>query len=280
MGSYSTQSYFFDTDNGNVARTDTPLAVNCCGIAKVSHSVWINPTVRHDHYLIYMIQGELDTQIGEIRLTLRSGDAICIPPETVYRYGCISNESVKYFWIHFTGRDAEDTMLFSGLEHLKRYEVGSVPINAELYEALFGQFRARHPHLEYRAALILRNILLKLSVSQNETNEVKNPLDVSLRYIHTHLSSSLTVKKLAEMEYLSEGYYRTLFRQITGISPSEYVSSQRIIRAKEMLKDTSVSIDKIAESVGISDRLYFQRFFKKHVGVAPAEYRKGFSPHP
>jgi AraC-like DNA-binding protein/mannose-6-phosphate isomerase-like protein (cupin superfamily) len=275
MGSYSTQGYFYDSsDSGNVARTDVMLAVNCCGIAKLFPSVRINPTVRKDHYLIYMIQGELDAQIGEKKFLMRSGDAICIPPETVYHYACVSNESVKYFWIHFTGSDVFNTMRFSGFEHLKCYEVGSVHVNAELYEELFGEFRSRHQYLEYRASLILRNILLRLAASQNEQSEAKSSIDSSLRYIHTHLSSALNVKMLAEMEYLSQGYYRTVFKDLTGMSPSEYVAEQRIIRAKEMLTDTSVSIDKIAESIGINDRLYFQRFFKKHTGITPSRYRE------
>ena len=274
MEKYSTQSYYIGNDNCNIERSDISLSVNCCGIAKVAPSDEMNLKARRDHYLIYMICGELNTEIDQKRISLQEGDAICIPPNTAYRYACASTESAKYFWIHFTGSEAYDTMRFSDFKYLTPYKVGEVVANAKLYEALFCEFRTRHPFMPYRASLILRNILLQLCAKQNDTAVAKKPLDQSLRYIHMHLSSNITVKKLAEIEYLSEGYYRTLFKSTMGTSPNKYIATQRIIRAKELLLDTSIQIDKIAQIVGIDDRLYFQRFFKKHTGISPAEYRK------
>lgn len=273
MGSYSTQSYFCDPTNSNVSRTDVALAVNCCGIAKVVQGQCINPSKRRDIYLIYMICGELTANLGGNEYVLLGGDLICIPAETNYYYRCTSAENVRYFWIHFTGADASDVLEATGISPLTRYSASDASVNAELYEVLFSEFRSRHRSFVYRTALILRNILMRLASQVDEDVQQKNALDSSIRYIHTHLGADLSVKELAKRNYLSEGYYRVLFKSITGVSPSEYIAEQRINRACQLLTETAQSIDSISSYVGINDRLYFQRFFKKHTGVTPAQYR-------
>ena len=278
MQTYSTQSYFCDTAQNNVCRSDVALAVNCTGIAKVLPAVnassIMSPIKRNDYYLMYMICGELTASFDSREFVLHSGDFICIPPFTEYCYRCTSEESVKYFWIHFTGRDSAETLSESGIAPLTVSTARAVSENAPLYESLFGEFRSRHPSFLYRTALILRNVLMTLSSQADTEAHQRSALDVSLRYIHTNLKQDLSVKRLAEMEYLSQGYYRSLFKQITGLSPSEYVAEQRVHRACQLLLETDMSIERISEAVGITDRLYFQRFFKKHTGIPPAIYRK------
>ena len=276
MQSYSTQSYFCDSVANNVSRSDVALAVNCTGIAKVATSIstFPSPIKRNDYYLMYMIFGELTAVIDGRGFVLHSGDFICIPPFTEYSYHCSSEESVKYFWIHFTGRDSSEALTESGITPLTVFTARAVSENAPLYESLFGEFRSRHQSFLYRSALILRNVLMTLASQADTDSRQRSVLDVSLRYIHTNLKQDLSVKKLAEMEYLSQGYYRNLFKQVTGISPSEYVAAQRVHRACQLLLETDMSIERISEAVGITDRLYFQRFFKKHTGTPPALYRK------
>lgn len=275
MGIYSTQSYNADLKkDNNIIRDDVPLAVNCSGIAKVTRGISTNPGKRRDNYLIYMIQGELTADIGGSKYVIRKDELICIPPETVYSYYCSSADNVRYFWIHFTGSDALSVLSESGISHLTVYKAAPASENTELYEELFSEFRSRHAAFTYRTALILRNILMRLATQANEQGEQRGTLDTSIRFIHTHLNHDLSVKKLADMEFLSEGYYRSLFKQVTGVSPSEYITEQRIGRACQLLTETTMSIDRVSEGVGIHDRLYFQRFFKKHTGITPAQFRE------
>jgi two-component system response regulator YesN len=83
------------------------------------------------------------------------------------------------------------------------------------------------------------------------------------------------VEKVAAMEYLGVSRYRELFRESTGASPVEYIIALRMERAKDLLRHTDMSIDKISEGVGYEDRHYFQKTFKRCVGVTPNEYRRG-----
>ena len=76
------------------------------------------------------------------------------------------------------------------------------------------------------------------------------------------------------MEFLSPSRYREVFRKVTGYSPVEYITLLRLRQAAELLSEGNVSIEEVALAVGYTDRLYFQRVFKKHMGVTPGNYLK------
>lgn len=275
MTTYFPQQYYTTTaQSGDVEDNEIPLRVNCCGIATISPQSEKRMTLgrRKDYYLMYMISGALQAELGGKAFLLRTGSFICIPPHTPYLYNCASSESVKYFWIHFTGAMAGQVLEMSSLEPLEQYYTKGLSESAELYEKLFSEFRSRTEKFGYRSALILQNILMRLSAGII-SDDRKATLDTSIKYIHTHIGEELSVQALAEMEYMSAGYYRALFKKVTGSSPSDYIAEQRINRACQLLAETTQSIDSIAASVGISDRLYFQRFFKKRMGVTPYRYR-------
>lgn len=69
-----------------------------------------------------------------------------------------------------------------------------------------------------------------------------------------------------------------LFRKIksaTGLTPMDYIMSQRIEKAEQMLRTTTLSITEIAFTCGFNDAAAFRRNFQKIYGVTPSQYRNG-----
>lgn len=58
-----------------------------------------------------------------------------------------------------------------------------------------------------------------------------------------------------------------------NMSISEYITEQKIERAKELLTSGNTDIQEIAEQLGFSSNSYFSYMFRRHVGVTPGEYR-------
>jgi AraC-like DNA-binding protein len=72
---------------------------------------------------------------------------------------------------------------------------------------------------------------------------------------------------------VSRGYFFELFKQATGLPPTQYINQFRINRAKEDLSHTSISITEIAEKHGFASVHYFSKLFRLLNGMSPRAYR-------
>lgn len=84
---------------------------------------------------------------------------------------------------------------------------------------------------------------------------------------------SLGVEQLAERLGYSSNYFSRIFKNITGYYVNDYIRQVRIIKAQELLTDTSLTISEIAEMTGFTTDNYFYSIFKKETGMTPAAYR-------
>ena len=91
--------------------------------------------------------------------------------------------------------------------------------------------------------------------------------------MQAELHRSVPLHEFAKSVNLSGSRLRHLFKVETGISPSEFVKSLRMQRAKELTETTYLSIKEIMSCVGISDPSHFVRDFEKLYGLSPARFR-------
>ena len=93
-------------------------------------------------------------------------------------------------------------------------------------------------------------------------------------YVDSHIAGDLRVDALAQAVGMSTFHFAHAFRQATGVSPHRYVMAMRIERAKAMLRETTLTLDEIAQRIGYSSQSHFSVAFHKAVGVAPSAFRK------
>lgn len=84
----------------------------------------------------------------------------------------------------------------------------------------------------------------------------------------------LSVAGLAEEVYLTPTYLCVLFKQATGKTINEYITQERLNRAKEFLAQTNIHLYDVCYKVGYLSPSYFSRLFKKYTGLTPGEYRE------
>lgn len=100
----------------------------------------------------------------------------------------------------------------------------------------------------------------------------------AMEYLEANYSDpALNNQILAERANISEVYFRRLFTKVYFLPPGKYIQQLRINKAKELLKDNSMSIGQIAENCGYSSVYHFCRAFKSSVGQSPGQYRKSFA---
>ncbi len=94
------------------------------------------------------------------------------------------------------------------------------------------------------------------------------------QYIADNLKEDINLKDTAAKFNLSPYYFSRTFKKVFGYGFSDYLNLIRINKAKELLKDDSLSVKEIGYLVGYNDPNYFSKVFKKYEGVTPTEYRE------
>ncbi len=92
--------------------------------------------------------------------------------------------------------------------------------------------------------------------------------------IESDVSRELSLKKLAEEASVNPAYLSQLFKKETGKTITQYIISARMRLAKELLSETSLQVQTIAQHCGIFDLHYFCRIFKRETGKTPMQYRE------
>lgn len=101
----------------------------------------------------------------------------------------------------------------------------------------------------------------------------KRRLDRVLEYIAANLSQSLSLMELAAIAGMSAYHFARLFKLSTGLTPHQYVLTQRMERAKHLLLRGQCNVTDVAFESGFNDLSYFSRMFRKATGISPARYR-------
>lgn len=92
-------------------------------------------------------------------------------------------------------------------------------------------------------------------------------------YIEENIANELTNPELARLCSMSTNGFARLFREKTGVPVQRYIRGRRIEYALNLLANTVLSIEEVAEKCGFCDRFYFSRCFKQHIGTGPSSYR-------
>lgn len=98
-----------------------------------------------------------------------------------------------------------------------------------------------------------------------------------LDWAQAHLDQEITVAELAERAGHSERTFARRFRDETGTTPHQWVLTQRIARAEQLLESGDHSIEQVAELCGFASATMLRHHFRRLRGTSPTQYRRTFS---
>ncbi len=140
-----------------------------------------------------------------------------------------------------------------------------------------------HSHLDgfspaYEEALMTLNSLkpnqslatYALSIS---STTLSSSIRAAISYMEANYSSDLSLNVVASEIGLNPSYLSRTFKKETGFSLTEFLTSCRIEKAKELLTTQDWKMLQITEASGFHDTAYFSNAFKKATGYSPSEYR-------
>lgn len=115
------------------------------------------------------------------------------------------------------------------------------------------------------------------AIIEKKRQDDTRPIRLAKNYIQQNYMNPVTLEEVSELVGFNSSYFSTLFKKETGINFVQYLSEIRMEKAKELLKETNLSVAAICEKVGYSDLKHFTKSFKKATGIKPNEYRKLYS---
>jgi AraC-like DNA-binding protein len=235
--------------------------------------------------LFFVISGDLYIKEGNEEFHLKSGDYLITRPG-VYYGGYKASTSI-YHWNHFTFY--ENSVSFTDQKN-DSYDY-SIPRYGHLKEwdmfvilfVLLEQYCA-YPEKKFITNKI--NLVLLLELINNVTctpliitSKDKRFQPIMDYFNHNPYYNEFTdVKSMAEFFGYSEKYLIRIFKKNTGKSPMQYFIDKKVMRAEELLSDTTLSVKEIAEKLNY-DYYYFLRLFKKRTGISPTKFRKSVIPN-
>lgn len=96
------------------------------------------------------------------------------------------------------------------------------------------------------------------------------------QYIEAHLGENIAVEDLAELLHCSKFYFLREFKKLMGVTPYQYLMSQRLEHAKSELSRADANIASVAMSLGFNDQAHFTRAFKAQFNQTPGQFLKSF----
>jgi transcriptional regulator GlxA family with amidase domain len=98
-----------------------------------------------------------------------------------------------------------------------------------------------------------------------------------LEWASEHLDEALPVERLATQAHMSPRTFARRFRDETGTTPLQWLTAQRVALAEELLEQTTLSVEQIADRVGFGNAATLRHHFTATRGTTPQAYRRTFT---
>ncbi|MFI5695096.1 helix-turn-helix domain-containing protein [Kribbella sp. NPDC051586] len=142
-------------------------------------------------------------------------------------------------------------------------------------------------HLDHGATVantVARRLVVPPHRAGGQAQFVATPMPVSgdhtlaelLAWVEERLDQPLTVTDLARRANTSTRHLGRQFRAVTGQTPLQWLLTQRVRRAQQLLEATDNSIESVATATGLGTATTLRRQFKRVVGIPPNTYRASF----
>ena len=111
--------------------------------------------------------------------------------------------------------------------------------------------------------------------NEADHNFVKAQLD----WLDAHYAEpALKIEEMVAQSGLSRTAYYSLLKELTGMSPKDFINEFRLKKAIMYLENTDIHIGEVAYKTGFADPVYFTNLFKSMTGFTPAKYRESKRP--
>ncbi len=221
--------------------------------------------------------GTLTTERGE--QAVPEGHGMLLYPDEPHAYRAAEGEWYVH-WMTFHGYHIERMLHQLGLVTTGVYSISEPVAIAALIRKAYHNLQSDHPLKGLEGSALVYQLLLDLfkyagSSGRKSQEDQSRRLRPALEQIERDLEKPIAVDDLATTLGVTPQHFCVLFKNLTGLRPTEYINNRRIERAKDLLfRHPSLRVHEVARQVGFESDSYFSTIFRKHEGVSPRQYRE------
>lgn len=263
----------------------------------VIHSMGYFPNAEHhyisreegcnEHILVYCCKGKGYYELDGKRHEVCAQQFFTIPANHAHKIGSSRNNPWTIYWIHFKGNKAAyiESRLH-GTHEITECERSRINDRTNLFDEILNVMEYCNDDASIEYASMCLNQLFASMMFVETYREAKNPttqkkdsvfLSRALHYMKENLNNKITISDMAQALNYSESYFYRLFFKETNQAPMTYFMNMKLNYACSLLQKSEMHIYQVAMKVGFDDCYYFSRFFKKHTGYSPSQYREQIS---
>lgn len=151
----------------------------------------------------------------------------------------------------------------------------SKTVNSALCTALEGHFSNCLTYAEIKNRFAGEFTQALQQIREGRLEHGGKSVEIVKKWITEHYDQPAELGHLAGLVYLTPSYLSKLFKQESGMTITDYLIEVRIRKAKELLSHSSeMKVHEVGCEVGYPDPAYFNKLFKRIVGVTPNEYKR------
>ncbi len=248
----------------------------------------------HDYMQIwYVKRGQCVHWLDDIEYNLTKGDMFILPPGIPHKIISVDAQNMELVECGFLEDFISDKSVYD-FNYLKPFSIGVEEVKplftldgntVKEVEKIFDEIVFEYEHKEKFFELYIKaNILKLLSIiarkynksthaDKNNILKYRNVIMEVLDYVRKNSNKKIYIEDACKITKMTSSYFSYVFKQLTGQTFIEYLRSFKIANAKEMLLNSDKKISEISSEIGFDDPAYFDRVFKKEVGITPKQFR-------
>ncbi|WED23679.1 helix-turn-helix domain-containing protein [Vibrio sp. JC009] len=212
------------------------------------------------HQLVLPLRGVINIEVGSFSGKVTPGECVV----------------VKSGEMHHFDADSEARFVVADLDNLPEQIAESDTIVLSISSPLLHFLNFVEEQLNYQVNKDIEGLMFdtfyQLMAQQRLVKPVQPRIRKVLEYMEAHLSEVLSVTILSGIANLSPTQFKTVFKQQTGQTVTQYITKLRMEKAQALLLHTDYPVQIVAETVGYTDLTAFSRRFSKYFGMPPSKF--------
>jgi YesN/AraC family two-component response regulator len=267
-----------------------PINFESCG-RFMSSKQWSHPNRIISTYVIIIgLEGVAHIQMDDEKYEIKPNTSLLLLPNLLH-FGYEEDKNLSYLWCHFSSDNHFEIVDIPEADYIKSFPecnclfmpLYNKDISDDTSKVLLRQV-LHMANRTFKTDQLMNYILTSLLLEISEevyikaqriyiSNIEENHFSEILEWIRINMRNNISLTEVANYFHYNPEYFSRLFKRNTKQTFIRYLMGIRLMKARDLLINTTMGIKEIAFYVGYNNPKYFMKVFKYSEQMTPSEYR-------